>query len=110
MATNIFIYCPSGEEGAIRADLEIDVENFFGRAAENGGGGGGVAGFNIDLELAAGEDVDSWVARLRDFLPTVDARPGTYFEVFLDGYKEGMAWRRVDLKGGDRWLTNREPR
>jgi hypothetical protein len=110
MATSIYLYCPSGEDGAIRADLEIDIENFFGRAAENVGGGGGTAGFNIDFELAPSEDVESWVARLRDFLPKVDARPGTYFEVFPDGWQPGQSWRRVDLRGGDRWLTERETR
>ena len=51
MATCLYIYCPSGEDGAIRCDLEIDIENFFGQAARNVGGGGGEAGFNLDFEF-----------------------------------------------------------
>ena len=110
MATDIYIYCPSGEEGAIRGDLEDDVEEFFGDAARFSGAGSGVMGFNLDFELAAGEDVESWVVRLRDFLIQANARPSTFFEVFPDGWEPGQAWRRVDLKGGDRWLTERDPK
>jgi hypothetical protein len=35
---------------------------------------------------------------------------GTFFEVFPVGWKPGQPWRQADLRGGDRWLTEREPR
>ena len=109
MPTDIYIYCLSGEEGAIRGDLEYDVEEFFGAAARFSGARGGVPGFNLDFELADGEDVEAWVVRLRNFLKQENARPSTFFEVFPDGWKPAQAWRRVDLNGDDRWLTAREP-
>lgn len=90
MPTDVYIYCPSGEEGAIRGDLEYDLEDFFGAAARFSGGGG-VPGFNLDFELADGEDVEAWVVRLRDFLIQANARPSTFFEVFPDGWEPGQA-------------------
>lgn len=111
MATDIYVYCPACDEESFRGDLEYDLEEFFGTAAANIGAGGGVDGFNLDYALRAGEDVEAWVARLRQFLAASEvAGPSTFFEVFPDGYKEGIAWRRVDLKGGDRWLTERDPK
>jgi hypothetical protein len=93
---------------AIRGDLEIEVEDFFGSAAKYIGGGGGEAGYNIDYELAKGEDVETWVARLRDLLRSAGAGSGTFFEVYPDGWEPGMAWRRVEVFGSDRWITQRE--
>src|SRR5262245_28893058 len=89
MGANIYIYCPSGEEGAIRGELEDDVEAFFGDAAEFVGALGGVPGFNLDFELADGEDVEAWVVRLRDFLKEANARPSTFFDVFPEGWEPG---------------------
>jgi hypothetical protein len=110
MVTDIYIYCPSGEAGACRGDLEYEVEEFFGSAARFSGAGSGERGFNLDFELADGEDVESWVVRLREFLQRADARPGTFFEVFPEDWEPGMAWRRVEVYGTERWLTEREPR
>src|SRR5262245_18418428 len=109
MATVIFIYWPAGDEGgAIRGDLEYDVEEFFGEAAESTEGGGGVDGFHLDFVLCAGQDVDSWVTRLREFLKQAGAGPRTFFEVYAEDWKPGMAWRRVEVFGTDRWLTERK--
>lgn len=113
MPTDIYIYCPphvEGVAGACRSDLEDAVEGFFGDAAELSGAGSGNLGFNLDFELADGEDVESWVVHLREFLKQADARPGTVFEVFPDGWEPGMAWRRVEVYGTDRWLTERDPK
>jgi hypothetical protein len=88
MPAEIFIPCPSGEEGAIRGDLEYDVEEFFGTVARFNGGGG-VPGVNLDLELVAGEDVETWVVHLQDFLKQVNARPNTLFEIFPLGGRVG---------------------
>src|SRR5262249_56345904 len=110
MATDIFIYCPSGDEGAIRGDLEYDLEGFFGQAAICTGGGGGVDGFNLDYELCDGQDVDSWVARLREFLKQAGAGRRTFFEVYPEEWEPGMVWRRVEVFGADRWTTERPPR
>jgi hypothetical protein len=111
--TDVYIYSPpptEGVEGACRSDLEDAVEEFFGSAAEMTGAGSGSLGFNLDFALADGEDVESWVARLREFLKQANARPGTVFEVFPDGWEPGMAWRRVEVYGTDRWLTKRDPK
>jgi hypothetical protein len=108
MGANIYVYCPSRKPGLSRCDLEEELETFFGNAAEDVGAGSGEAGFNLDYELAAGENVQQWADRLREFLKQIGVRPGTVFEVFVEGWKPGMAWRRVDVFGEDRWLTQRE--
>lgn len=105
MATSIYIYCPSGEEGATRGTLEYDLEEFFGSAAECVGGGSGTKGFNIDFELADNEDVEAWVHRLRQFLQQARVRPSTYFVVYPDDWEPEMPRRRVEVFGEDRWLT-----
>jgi hypothetical protein len=109
VATSIYIYCPAGEEGAARCDLEDDLEEFFGSAAECVGGGSGVKGFNIDFELADGEDVELWVSRLRQFLQQMRVRPSTYFSVYPDDWEEGMPRRRVEVFGEDGRLTDQTP-
>ena len=108
MGANIYVYCPSGQPGLSRCDLEEELETFFGGAAEDVGAGGGEMGFNLDYELAAGEDAQQWADRLREFLKQIGVRPGTVFEVFVEGWEPRMAWRRVDVFGEDRWLTQRE--
>jgi hypothetical protein len=108
MGANIYIYCPSDHPGLARCDLEEELEAFFGDAAEDVGAGGGAPGFNLDYELAEGEDPDAWADRLREFLKQVGVRSGTVFEVFADGWQPGMEWRSVEVFGEDRRLTNRE--
>jgi hypothetical protein len=110
MATDIFNYCPSGDAGAIRGDLEYDLEGFFGEAASCTGGGGRVDGFNLDFELCDGQDEDSWVTRLREFLKRAGAGRRTFFDVYPKEGKPRMAWRRVEVFGADRWLTERPPK
>ena len=107
MPTDIYVYCPAGEEGPIRGDLEWELEEFFGTAAFMSGGGGGLMGFNLDFELADGEDVELWTDRLKSFLAGIGVRPSTFFTVFPDGWEPGMPWRRVEVFGQDRWLTER---
>ena len=63
MAANIYIYCPSGVDGLSRCDLEEELEAFFGESAEDCGAGSGNMGFNLDYELADGEDPDAWADR-----------------------------------------------
>jgi hypothetical protein len=109
VGVSIYIYFPAASEGAGRNDLEDDLEeDFFSGAAELTGAGSGVSGSNLDFELADGEDVEQWVIRLRDYLRQGEARPGTFFEVFPEGWEPGMAWRRVEVFGEDRRLTKRE--
>src|SRR5262249_37170018 len=105
---NIYIYCPSGQPGLARCDLEEELETFFGSTAEDVGAGSGESGYNLDYELAKGENHEAWVDRLRVFLKQVGVRAGTVFEVFPDGWEPGMKWRRVEVFGEDRWLTRRE--
>ncbi len=108
MGANIYVYCPAGEAGLARCDLEEELESFFGAAAEDVGAGSGRAGFNLDYELAEGEEPQQWADRLRAFLRDAGVRPGTFFEVFADGWEPGQPWRRVEVFGEDRWLTKRE--
>lgn len=108
MGANIYVYCPSDVPGLARCDLEEELEVFFGEAAEDVGAGSGYAGFNLDYELAEGEDPDAWADRLKLFLQGIGVRPGTVFEVFVDGWQPGMEWRRVEVFGPDRRLTRRD--
>jgi hypothetical protein len=108
MGANIYVYCPSGEQGLCRSDLEEELEAFFGSAAEDVGAGAGAQGFNLDYELAEGEDPDKWADQLREFLKSIGVRPGTVFEVFADGWEPGMEWRQVEVFGEDRRLTKQD--
>jgi hypothetical protein len=108
VAGNIYVYCPSGVQGLTLCDLEEELEAFFGSAAEDVGAGSGSAGFNLDYELAEGEDPDAWADRLRVFLERIGVRPGTVFEVFVNGWEPGMEWRQVEVFGADRRLTKRD--
>jgi hypothetical protein len=95
MAAIIYAYCPSGMEGLDRCDLEEELEAFFGDAAEDCGAGSGIDGFNLDYELAAGEDLQAWVDRLKQFLARIGVRPGTAFTRIPGwmGIGEGVAVR-----------------
>ena len=105
MATEVYIYFPAADDMPVRGDMEIAVEDLFGRAARFAGGGG-AAGYNLDFALADGEDVDAWVIRLRELLRAEGAGAGTYFDVYPDGWRAGQSWRRVAVFGADRWLTD----
>lgn len=110
VATDIYIYGGSDEGDELyRDDLEDALRGLLGSAGQLTGAGSGIGsdGYNVDLSLHAGADVELWVGRLVALLRELGAGPGTFFEVFPDGYREGMAWRRVDLAGGDRLLTER---
>ena len=102
MAANIYIYCSAGGDGLARPDLEADLKAFFGTAAEDCGAGSGIAGFNLDYELANGEDLDVWASRLKAFLASIGVRRDTKFDVFPDGWEPGMEWRSVEVFGEDR--------
>lgn len=107
MAANIYIYCPDRKDGIDRCDLEEELEAFFGDAAEDSGGGSGQGGFNLDFDLADGEDPHSWADRLKPFLADLGVQHGTLFDVFPDGWEPGMEWRRVEVFGSDRRRTDR---
>jgi hypothetical protein len=107
VAANIYIDCPAGGDGLARCDLEEVLEAFFGEAAEDCGAGSGAVGFNLDYELAEGEDPHAWAGRLKPFLAGVGVRPGTTFDVFPNGWEPGMGWRRVEVFGEDRRRTDR---
>lgn len=106
MAANVYVYCPAGVDGLDRSDLEEELEAFFGEAAEDCGAGSGVGGFNLDYELADGEDPHAWADRLKPFLARIGVRRGTVFDVFPDDWEPGMEWRRVEVFGEDRRRTD----
>jgi hypothetical protein len=103
---NIYIYCPPGADGPARYELEEALESFFGGAAEDCGAGTGCGGFNLDFELADGEDPHAWADRLKPFLAHIGVRLGTKFDVFPDGWEPGVEWRRVEVFGEDRRRTD----
>jgi hypothetical protein len=107
MAANIFVYCPAGADGLDRDALEDELDAFFSAAAEDCGAGAGITGFNLDYELAAGEDPHAWADRLKAFLAKIGVLRGTKFDVFPDGWEPGMEWRRVEVFGDDRRRTDR---
>jgi hypothetical protein len=106
VAANIYIYCPADGDGPSRCDLEEELEAFFGGAAEDCGAGSGLGGFNLDYEFAPGQDPHPWADRLKSFLVGLEVQPGTYFDVFPDGWEPGAEWRRVEVFGEDRRRTD----
>ena len=106
MAANIYVYCPSSAHGPSRADLEEELEAFFGGAAEDCGAGMGLGMFNLDFEFAPGADPHAWADRLKPFLAGRGVAPGILFDVFPDGWEPGMEWRRVEVFGDDRRRTD----
>jgi hypothetical protein len=107
MPANIYLYCPAGKGDLARSDLEEKLEAFFGEAAEVCGAGIGATEFNLDYELADGEDPHVWADRLKTFLASIDVRPGSKFDVFPDGWEPGMEWREVEVFGEDRRRMDR---
>ena len=109
MAANIFIYCPPAEDGPSWSLFEVELEAFFDGAAEDCGAGAGIAGFNLDCEIANGVDPHGLADRLKPFLMSVGVVPGTFFTVYSDGWEPGKSWRRVEVFGEDRWLSDANP-
>jgi hypothetical protein len=104
---NIYVYCPVGEEGPSRCELEKELEAFFGGAAEDCGAGTCQRGFNLDYEFTPGQDPHAWADRLKPFLAGLGVRSGTYFDVLPDGWEPGVEWRRVEVFGRDWRRTDR---
>jgi hypothetical protein len=102
VAANLYLYCPADGDGPSRCDLEEELETFFGRAAEDSGAGSGLGVFNLDFDFAPGQDPHAWADRLKLFLANLGVPPGTYFDVFPDGWEPGDEWRRVEVFGEDR--------
>jgi hypothetical protein len=105
LAARIHIYCLAGEGGLPRDELAARLESFFGGAVARFETQSGLAGFGLYYELAAGEDADTWADHLRPYLAGIGVRPNTKFDVFPDGWKRGMEWRRVEVFGEDRRRT-----
>jgi hypothetical protein len=102
MAANLYLYVPADGDGPSRSDLEEKLEMFFGGAAEDSGAGSGIEGFNLDFDFAPGQDPHAWADRLKLFLANLGVPPGTFFDVFPDGWEPGDEWRRVEVFGEDR--------
>jgi hypothetical protein len=109
MSTNIYLYGGMDEDDDLyRDDLEDALRGILMGTGQLTGAGSGVEGFNVDLSLADGEDVDSWTVRLVELLKRLGAGPRTFFEVYPTGWKQGMPYRRVEVSGQDRWVTEQE--
>jgi hypothetical protein len=106
MSTQIYIYGGIDEDDELwRDDLEDALRGLLNGAGRLTGAGYGDKGFNVDLSLADGEDLDSWAGRLVKLLQRLGAGPSTYFEVYPSGWKPGMGHRRIHASGEASWLT-----
>jgi hypothetical protein len=105
MSTDIYIYGGIDEDDELyRDDLEDALRGLLKGAGRLTGAGSGGEGFNVDLSLVDGEDVDSWTVRLVELLKRLGAGPHTFFEVYPSGWKEGMPYRRIEVSGKDQWV------
>jgi hypothetical protein len=100
MSAKIYLYCPAEMDGPSRLDLEEELETFFGGLATTWGTGLGC--FYLAFAIARGQDPHAWADRVKRFLLRFGVPPGSYFEVFPDGWKPGMEWRQVEVFGKDR--------
>jgi hypothetical protein len=107
VAANIYIFCSSGVDDLTRRDLEKELKAFLRGAVENREAGGGNAGCNLHYEVASGH-YSVTCDRVKAFLADRCVRPGMVLELFPDGWQPGMPWRRVEIFGADRWVTERE--
>jgi hypothetical protein len=83
MSTDIYIYGGIDDNDELeRDDLEDALSGLLKGVGRLTGAGCGVEGFNVDLSLADGEDLDSWVGRLAELLQRLGAGPSTFFEVY----------------------------
>lgn len=110
MSTSIYVYGGIDEDDELyRDDLEDALRGLEkGVGQLTGAGTSFVEGFNVDLSLPDGEDIDSWTLRLVNLLKRLGAGPRTYFEIYPSGWKQGMPYRRVEVSGKDQWLTAQE--
>lgn len=110
MAANIYVYCPAGTDGLSRCDLEEALEGFFGGAAEDCGaaavtwGSTSTTNWRPARICSCGLTASSrsWLASAYD-----KARSSPSY---ADGWEPGTAWRRVEVFGTDRWLTEPDPK
>ncbi len=109
MAVTVNIMFPAPPPGARRFETEDDMMAFFSPFAEYlGFGTSSDDSTDVYLGIPDGADVEEWLARVCDVLRTAGAHPDTLIAVFPDGYWPGDGWRRVDLKGGDRWISEHD--
>jgi hypothetical protein len=106
MSTNIYVYAGLDEDDELyRDDLEDALRGLVKGVGQLTGAGSGLEGFNVDLSLPDGEDIDSWTIRIVELLKRLGAGPRTFFEVYPSGWKQGLPYRRVEVSGKDRWLN-----
>jgi hypothetical protein len=104
MSTDIYVYAGMDDDELYRDDLEDALRGLAKDVGQVTGAGSGVEGFNVDLSLPDGEDIDAWTVRLVKLLKRLGAGPRTFFVVYPAGWKEGMPYRRVEVSGKDQWL------
>src|SRR5262245_33672364 len=105
MSTDIYIYGGIDSDAELYRDvLEDGLRGLLKGAGQLTGAGSGVEAFNVDVSLADGQDVDSWIVQLLELLKRLGAGPRTFFELYPSGWKEGMPYRRVEVSGKDQWF------
>ncbi len=77
---NIFIN-GSSSLGQARGDVEDEVSEALDEMAEVTGGGAGEAGWNIDIEVHDGRDVEHCVQRVREILLGVGVAAATKISI-----------------------------
>ena len=109
MSINIYVCGGLDEDDELyRDDLEDALGGLVKGVGQLTGAGSGAEGFNVDLSLPDGEDIDSWTGRLVELLKQLGAGPRTFFEVYPSGWKQGMLYRRVEVSGKDQWINEQE--
>jgi hypothetical protein len=102
VATFIYIYSKQSSptlEREGRFGLEDDLEAFLAGVGEVTGGGSAtkVCQWNIDLELTADAELETWIARISDFLRNWGVPEDTHFVIVPDDWAKGVETRRVNV-------------
>jgi hypothetical protein len=99
MGVAITIAFAAGTAEASVLELEGALKGFLGAAGEVTCCGGAMDAWSVTLELAVGENVEAWIARLCEFLRKAGVRRRTFLAVFTEGWRSNLRWRRVEVYG-----------
>lgn len=83
-----------------RVALAYDLNEFLAKAGKVTGGSGDsdvVEGWNLEIELSAGEDLPQWTQKVVRFLRAWGAPADIEMELFEETWTPGMPKRRIRL-------------
>ena len=108
MLTSLYVHYPLAEGTAAAEEerLADAIVAFLAPAAAFVADETSLAGLYLAFELAAGEDAEGWLRRLRDFLARLGAGSGAYVEVLPPEWQPGVPRRLAHVHGPDRWVAD----